>query len=368
MQNVGASTDHLSPGDSQKLSGKGLVPATAIGISSSNPSKVSFRTPVSGSVAGDDQGSINGSYDGHDLTRITSVANTTTIAGDVDDDDEYGDDASSHDLRPVPKDAFAIIAHSAKVQLDLLAQVGSALQSKVATNPETKLSDPNVTQAVDTYESAISSLKSMVGDLLKISRDRDKYWQYRVDREVNMRRLWEDSMAKVAQEQEELEGRIGESEEKRKRTKRALRDALEESAGVGQSRPESRTVAEDKPAVSKVEFDVEEKKPKPQRTPSIPLGIRRKSTIAALTELSDSDSENDEEFFDAVGAGEVPVESFPISPLSTVTSPKPEISGETDVRQTKVQELSSSFQGYEDPIRKRLKMDADDRPKISLWV
>jgi hypothetical protein len=31
-------------------------------------------------------------------------------------------------------------------------------------------------------------------------------------------------------------------------------------------------------------------------------------------------------------------------------------------------DLSSSFKGYEDGIRKRLKMDADDRPKISLWV
>ena len=31
-------------------------------------------------------------------------------------------------------------------------------------------------------------------------------------------------------------------------------------------------------------------------------------------------------------------------------------------------DISSSFRGYENGIRTRLKMDADDRPKISLWV
>ena len=38
-------------------------------------------------------------------------------------------------------------------------------------------------------------------------------------------------MAKVAREQEELEQKIGESEEKRRKTKKALREALEEYEG-----------------------------------------------------------------------------------------------------------------------------------------
>lgn len=98
---------------------------------------------------------------------------------------------------------------------------------------------------------------------------------------------------------------------------------------------------------------------------------RRKSTIADLTNLSDSDSDEDEEFFDAVDAGEVEVvDEMPTS----VSSPPPPAVGKNDrepiedLREQKKSEIQSSFKGYEDPIRKRFKMDADNRPKISLWV
>lgn len=99
---------------------------------------------------------------------------------------------------------------------------------------------------------------------------------------------------------------------------------------------------------------------------------RRKSTIADLTNLSDSDSDEDEEFFDAVDAGEVevvdvmPPSSPPPLPEIDTTDPKP--SGDGDLRQKKFADIKSSFKGYEDPIRERFKMEADNRPKISLWV
>ena len=96
---------------------------------------------------------------------------------------------------------------------------------------------------------------------------------------------------------------------------------------------------------------------------------RRKSTIAAYTDLSDSDSENDEEFFDAVGAGEVRVEAMPSSSVAQLH----EVSIATEKAKEKESsadrlDISASFKGYEDPVRERLKMAADDRPKISLWV
>ena len=37
-------------------------------------------------------------------------------------------------------------------------------------------------------------------------------------------------------------------------------------------------------------------------------------------------------------------------------------------RNEKAVVIKSSFKGYEDPVRERLKMDNDDRPKIGLWV
>ena len=38
------------------------------------------------------------------------------------------------------------------------------------------------------------------------------------------------------------------------------------------------------------------------------------------------------------------------------------------LRSAKRSEIAPSFKGYEEPIRQRLKMDYDNRPKISLWV
>jgi hypothetical protein len=81
-----------------------------------------------------------------------------------------------------------------------------------------------------------------------------------------------------------------------------------------------------------------------------------------MTQIADiSDDETDEEeFFDAVDAGEVEVSQLPPSELTASQEGQLVISDAYDI--------SSSFRGYENGIRTRLKMDADDRPKISLWV
>ena len=369
--------DPLSAFDGSRLGGKGVIPAIAIGNASSNASRLSFKnsTLEASSVVDDDQVSAYGSYaqstGANELHSVMDRTNAAATPGDLDDDDEYGDDVSSREVKPTPKDAFNITAHSANLQLDLLGQVSKALQERVSTQPDTPIADPTITQAIITYEGAVQSLQSMVADLLKIARDRDAYWQYRVDREADMRRLWEDSMAKVAIEQEQLQDRIGESEEKRKRTKRALRDALE---GVPEaaSRPDSQGIRDSTDQIPSDFADSSlghDTKYMPRRKSVGVRDMRRKSTIAAFTDLSDSDSDADEEFFDAVGAGEVEVvDTMPLSPSrepSVATLPP---TSKLDDLEGKASELEKSFKGYEEPVRKKLKMDADDRPKISLWV
>jgi len=83
-----------------------------------------------------------------------------------------------------------------------------------------------------------------------------------------------------------------------------------------------------------------------------------------MTNISDSETEDEEEFFDAVDAGEVDVVVLP--PATPVKLDVKEKSKELVLVEDI--DLSTSFHGYEDGVRKRLKMDADDRPKISLWV
>lgn len=365
--------DNADGHDGTRYSGKGLIPATAVGVPLS--ATVS-RTSLAESGVGPGMLPVNNdgseaSLAGRDPGESTEAQKTTVIHGDLDEDEEYGDDASGHEIQPASKDAFNITAHSASLQLKLLSQVSAALQSESRKDPIMQISHPTVAQAISTYETAVSSLQGLVNDLLKIARDRDAYWQYRLDREADVRRLWEDSMARIAKEQEELEGRIGESEDKRKRTKRALREALE-GASPATSPETSRRPTQDHVQISKslekLQIDGDGALPR-RKSIGIRDLSRRKSTITELANLSDSDSDEDEEFFDAIDAGEVEiVDEMPLPPAKGATAEVTEQSLEEDDRKRKKAVIAPSFKGYEDPVRTRLKMDSDDRPKISLWV
>jgi hypothetical protein len=311
----------------------------------SNPQGLTVPAAGSATSANDD-GSLYESSIGGAATRTTSKAN-----GDAyDEDEELGDDASSHEVQPVQKDALNIAAQRVKFELDLLASVTSSLSEESKTRPDLTFSDPLALQALSTYVSAVGNLKGLIGDLLRITNDREAYWQYMLDREANIRMMWEESMAKVAKDQEVLENRMGEVEDKRKRTKRALRDALENFA-VADSGPASPPPEANEEAAVAVEQS-------PIFSPA-----RRKATFTELQDISDSESD-DEEFFDAVGAGEVEV--VDMDNIVGTEKPVPPTVGNT--REAKLVMIKRSFKGYGDDVRTRLKMDSDDRPKISLWV
>lgn len=354
--------DSMSHASSKLPSAKNLTPSTSLGVPLTSQDSASARGGMS--VNDDPDSTYEASMAGNELGKMVSQYGTATVEGDVDDEDDYGDDASSHEVRPHNKDAFNITAQSAKVQLDLLLQVSAALHGERERNPTLQISDPLLVQALTSYEAAVGNLKGLVGDLLRISRDRDAYWQYRLEREANVRRMWEESMAKVAKEHEELENKFGEAELKRRKTKRALREALEEYK-VGEDKGVHRDESEDD--FTDAEGDGEAKLPaaaKPDSRRSSRI-LKRKATLADIAaDISESESEDDDEFFDAVNTGEVEVEPMPVAQVSKTAEP----AASDDIFEAKYEEIKTGFEGYEDGPRKRLAMDADDRPKISLWV
>ena len=190
-------SQELGTTDASKPTGKGLTPATAVGVPlTASSSRLSFQESTFGDEETPMYDSNEPGFVDRELARSMKGAQTATIAGDLDEEEEYGDDASDHEIQPINKDAFNITAHSASLQLKLLAQVSAALQAESYKDQAASISDPTIKQALSTYESAVASLQGLVGDLLKISRDRDAYWQYRLDREADVRRLWEDSMVR----------------------------------------------------------------------------------------------------------------------------------------------------------------------------
>ncbi|KAG6110174.1 hypothetical protein E4U13_005487 [Claviceps humidiphila] len=361
-----AEQNSLSPQESHS-EGASLsdLQRTASQIVSRTPSNSNRASPPKIDVTGanastvgsidDVDGFADAATDG-DFSRVRSQGGGgLTIPGEDDDDDDedYADDRSIREEPRATKDALNITAQSAKLQLETMTGVHNALMGQLTQSPATPLSDPNVTQALSTYDAAIRSLTSLVGDLLRISKDRDAYWQYRLDREADLRRMWEESMQQVAREHEELEARMGEAEEKRRLTKKALREVMEAGGG----RPgTSTTTASKEDAETSDAAVVADASSSPART----LG-RRPTALDQLGELSDSESGDEDEFFDAVDAGVVEVVEVAQKPHddSAQTQNEVVVSGSVDI--------SSAFKGYENGIRLRLKMDSDDRPKISLW-
>ncbi|KAL4814542.1 Oxysterol-binding protein-domain-containing protein [Aspergillus spinulosporus] len=359
-----------NPSESPSFRSRGPL---SLGVPSTSNTKLSTytsRTTLDG-VPADDDGSMYGSLEqGPSQSDINRVASHATIAPDLegDDDDDYGDYASSRETPPTDKDAMNITAQSVKLQLDILASVASSLQK---TDQSTPLSDQAVAQALTAYEEAVSSLKDLVQNLLKISRDRDSYWQYRLNREAHLRKMWEDSMARIAQEHEELQSKMGESEEKRRRTKRALKEALEntpnsisrtaaKAASVEAGLDGEEDLSPQPPQIVEVASHVEEQKSRP------PQLHRKKSALSNISSLYDSESDDgdEDEFFDAIDAGEIEVVDRTAPDIHEDEDTTPD---EDKLRAMRRSEIAPSFKGYEEPIRERLKMDYDNRPKISLW-
>lgn len=334
----GALSVHESHSESASLSDFQRSPSQDLSRRLSN-AKMATGVSTGGSIDGDDL--LDAGPEGEATSRTPGARASTTL-GDHDDDGDAGDDKSIREQPGASKDALNITAQSAKLQLKTMASVHASLQAESSQSPATPLSDTRVIQALSTYDAAIRSLTGLVGDLLRISRDRDAYWQYRLDREANMRRMWEESMQRVAREQEELEARVGEAETKRQLTKRALKEVMD--GGIMSST--------NTPTAEKLPSEVE-------MAPKSLGSLGRKATaLYQLGELSESESDGGEEFFDAVDAGEVEVAEMPPDETSHAGTGLV-VSGV---------DISSSFKGYENGIRHRLKMDADNRPKISLWV
>ena len=301
---------------------------------------------------------------GRDKFRVDA-----SVADGAVDDEDFVDDASLRSVRPVTIDALDITAHSIGLQLDLLSQVTSAFQVERSRNPEMTISTPAVMQALGSYEAAIRTLRSLVDDLLKISNDRDAYWQYRVGREVGMRRLWEESMATIAREQIALEGKIGESEDKRRKAKKALREALQ---NLGQPDLEMLSTATPKPE-SQRNLDGAVTDPGQQDSTDIVNQLRATSNTFNKQALMDyayePDSDDDDEFFDATDTGDTSaVKGLRMAEAASLVQAGEQDHENNETESSRAREIKTSFRGYEEPVRHRLKLDADDRPKISLWV
>lgn len=264
------------------------------------------------------------------LLKPTIMLNSSSAS--INTEDESGEDYPETNEEPHKGD-FEVTAHSAQVQLEILEKLLGALPQNDQQRQETPvMEDPMVI-----IKKAAGSLHGTLDELVKMSHTRDAYWRAQLEREKELRRLWEENMQALAEEQEHMEEAMHNAIEQRRITKRALRAmsmAVQQPDKGAEYIRRANITESDNPSLIISE-------------PFVPP-----ETLAEV--ISSSDEE--EEFFDAdMTIVEEPPTFIP--PLA--------ISKE---RSTKEQELQLSAHGYECPLRKKFeKLDKDNRPKISLW-
>lgn len=254
---------------------------------------------------------------------------------------------------------------------------------------------------------SLTSLRSMLDEYVDVVAQRERYFVRKYEREIDAKRLWEENMKEVAAQHSAMETELQKVGRDNTRRKRALQEvranfasnsplASPSSLGFGASLesstnseaefysgneevPPLRTSIGSNPNFRLSTLSQSDSTPVPSRSrsgtlsPSSPLRSRlRSSTIHAplnpidLEQMVDSaihgeaddsaeDSEGDEEFFEAIESGSIPILE---SPTGVTSVPAEKYMEKMDL---------TPYKGYEH-LREKLPIDNDNRPPVSLWA
>ena len=276
--------------------------------------------------------------------KITNMTNSS--AASINTEDDSGEDYPEVAQEP-HKEEFEVTARSAQVQLEILEKLLGALpqNDQQRLRPEAGNETPATEDPLPFLKKTASSLHGSLDELVKMSQARDTYWRAQLDREKELRKLWEENMELLAEEQEHMEEAMNTAIEQRRMTKRALR-----AMSIAVQQPDRGAEYIRRLSITET---VEGS------------SVRAESLVPpeALAEAISS-SDEEEEFFDAIGGGSETATLQEEAPPGLVKQP-PALGEE---KTSKEHELMVLAHGYEAPVRTKFeKLDKDNRPKISLW-
>ncbi|KAK9458354.1 Oxysterol-binding protein-domain-containing protein [Dipodascopsis uninucleata] len=271
---------------------------------------------------------------------------------DYDKDETGDDDDDESQDRPLPQEEpykeVGRTAYALEMEIKVLQDICASIQDD---REEIVAAHPKLADVFDCYEKSLVSLKNLLDELLRQTNERENFFRQRAEAESELRKIWEDNMQKLAEENDVIEEQLHDVVEEKKRTRRALKEAFGDGAlsipGSGNTSPQE-------------EYQLS--------------AIRNTLQESKLSAILSEDDENDE-FFDAIESANANASSKDISKTDLEES-----EGTSEVQsipETEYNELQlakkqkiiaeGSFHGYDDPPRTRLRLDEDDRPKISLW-
>ncbi len=297
----------------------------------------------------------------HTKQRSVDALSTSSSQGGhhgiTDGEEKVGSSESSFidsekENTPPHSDSYDIHANTLVAQLDLTSQ----LLDSLALPP---MPSPRVLETRKAIKDSLSLLQTSIHQYTAMSREREEWWKEKLDKERDRAAVWEESLNVVVREGEVLERELRNTLRAPKVPKKRVTGVWEE--GGIQSMAASLTV----PApiadtaglsASTTRVDIAAAAPVVEtRAKAVAIDIPKGPISVAVLSPELDDTEEEDEFFDAIESGTLPME---IS-KTLVSAPVPSAK---DVHFVDV----SKYAAYT-RLRDKLPLGADERPAISLW-
>ncbi|TNY21033.1 exodeoxyribonuclease V [Rhodotorula diobovata] len=315
-------------------------------------------------------------------------------ANSIDDDNDTV--AEEDDIVPHADD-FHLMEQSTKTQLELAQKLLGSLGAS------------NGSDVKDALGRSLVSLDQLFDDYVGVVNERERFFARRYEKEVHAKRMWEESMKEVAAQHAAIEVELHKASRENTRRKRALQEVRANLGAVspGLSPRASIVGEEERPDLRTLPTNGDAPLPSPLRSPTIvippsssrgntgsgsparrtPVSLsptRMRSRAATMQPLApaeleqivqdalaneegveSSDEDTDDEFFEAVEAGNLPLDD------AKDDGAKAESDASAPKRTAPAQELvdkldMAPYKGYE-RLRDKLPITNDDRPAMSLW-
>ncbi|KAG8956889.1 hypothetical protein FRC03_010734 [Tulasnella sp. 419] len=385
-------TGYASDSTSMKASNSNIDGASIYAKSWKSPRKSTVRPmSISGRKGSPGRASIESKSSMGDETGGERDLQLGTSGVLVDKEDSDSIESSrlsgrSTEQAPPHQTELTLHANSTKTQIELTSQLVASLSS---SSPSSNGSSVRQSELKTALQGSLDVLDKMFGEYLTMVKEREEWYERRVQRETEKSVMWENSLGVVVGETEGLERDLLRLREEKKKLRKAMRASMIEDNdksvrnsmfkkpdralpsapdNEAQQGPSGQAPSEVPPPEPIKPPAVVVSSPPPESPthaqPStaieLPPHVVVNQAAAVIDAAKDEDSEDDDvdEFFDAIDQGipNLVVTAPLVSP--TVVKTEEECDALIDVKQ---------YAGYAHP-RERLPLANDNRPPVSLWA
>ncbi|KII83915.1 hypothetical protein PLICRDRAFT_702189 [Plicaturopsis crispa FD-325 SS-3] len=330
----------------------GLKPAS---LFRSGSSAVSRRSAVSQRSTGSTHAEDTGGETDGDASPVMNHPGDGSHEDDAEDKNDESSDAESTHRAPPHDSTFELQGNSTTAQVELTAQLLSDLALPANASPRAH-------EVKSAIKDSLATVQGMLHDYMVMSKAREEWWKSTLRQERQRQALWEESLRTVVKEGEVLEQEL--RDRSRRRGSRFLA-ASESGMGTLKQRPpnlplSSADVREFGAREPQSYFPAVQASASPAATPqpmsSLPTPRPAPTTAASYESETGLDTDDEDEFFDAIESNNLPnlvVNESLASPVHSQLALPEEFNLEP-------------FVAYKN-LRSHLAISSDDRPSTSLW-